>query len=114
MNVSRISSSGTVYFELTDLHCHKRDFRFGSWPREKSDVQSARRNSVSIPSIDRRADIRDGFVDLAITLFLHAQADFQLLLQREVLEIEGLAWPDADTCKLGADFLLVLLRGRKL
>ena len=30
MNAGRTGSSETVYFELTDLRLHKRDFRFGS------------------------------------------------------------------------------------
>jgi len=29
MNAGRTGSSETVYFELTDLRLHKRDFRFG-------------------------------------------------------------------------------------
>jgi hypothetical protein len=30
MNAGRTGTSETVYFELTDLRLHKRDFRFGS------------------------------------------------------------------------------------
>ena len=37
-----------------------------------------------------------------------------VLLQREGLEVGGLARPDADARKLGAYFLLVLLSGREL
>jgi hypothetical protein len=33
------------------------------------------------------------------------------VLKREVLEVELLARPDADACKLGADFLLLRTRG---
>jgi hypothetical protein len=33
------------------LNYFQPEVRFGSWPRENSDVQSVRRNSVSIPSI---------------------------------------------------------------
>src|SRR6266550_1014735 len=43
MNAGRTGSSETVYFELTDLRLHKRDFRFGSRPCENSKVRSATR-----------------------------------------------------------------------
>jgi len=36
MNAGRTGSSETVYFELTDLRLHKRDFRFGSMLSKKS------------------------------------------------------------------------------
>ena len=36
MNAGRTGSSETVYFELTDLRLHKRDFRFGSNSEELS------------------------------------------------------------------------------
>src|SRR4029077_15997216 len=65
------------------------------------------------PAIDRLAGFGNTIADLAFA-FLHAEADLQLVLHREVLELHGLAWPDADARKLGADFLLVLLSGRKL
>src|SRR5206468_2314226 len=65
------------------------------------------------PAVNRFAGMGDGLLDLAVAL-LHAQADFQLLLQREVLEVESLARSDADARKLGAYLLLVFLSGREL
>jgi hypothetical protein len=77
---------------------------------EKSTIAEQRADS---PATDRLAGIGDGLIDLLLT-FLHAQADFELLLQRQVLEAEGFAGSDADTGELRAYLLLVLLGGSKL
>ena len=55
----------------------------------------------------------DGGVDLALAL-LQPESDFQLLLDREVLEVECLAGPDADAGELCPDLSLIRRRGRKL
>ena len=65
------------------------------------------------PAVDCLADIGDALVNLSLA-FLHAETDFELLLQREVLEVEGLARPDTNGRKLGPYRFLVLLRGREL
>src|SRR6202035_5569313 len=77
---------------------------------EKSTIAEQRADP---PAIDRLAGIGDGLIDLLLT-FLHAQADFELLLQRQVLEGEGFGGSDADTGELRAYLLLVLLGGSKL
>src|SRR6202030_4405755 len=74
---------------------------------EKSTIAEQRTDP---PAVDRLAGIGDGLIDLLLT-FLHAQADFELLLQRQVLEAEGFAGSDADTGELRAYLLLVLLGG---
>src|SRR3977135_437269 len=58
------------------------------------------------PPVDLLAEVGDGLLDLSVT-FLHAQTDFELLLQRKVFEVHGLAWPDANARKLGSYLCLV-------
>src|SRR5580704_4173789 len=76
-------------------------------------VGAVARQRADAPAVNSLAGIGDGLVDLALA-FLHAQADLQLVLQRESLEVEGLARPDADARELSAYLCLVLLSGREL
>src|SRR4029077_11187821 len=66
------------------------------------------------PAVDFLAgNIGQIFGDLLLA-FLHAQTDFDFLLQRQVLEVEGFAGSDADTGKLRAYLLFIPLSGSKL
>jgi hypothetical protein len=57
-------------------------------------VSAVAGSAADLPAIDGRAGFRDASVDLALAL-LQPESDFQLLLDREVLEVECLARPDA-------------------
>ena len=61
-----------------------------------------RRTDFSVGTVDRLAGFGDGIIDLSLAFF-HAQADFQLLLQRKVLEVESLAGADPNARELLSD-----------
>ena len=58
------------------------------------------------PAVDPLADMASSLVDLLFAL-LHAQADFDLVSEANVFEVEGLAGTDADARQLVADGLFL-------